>query len=393
MKSFSKPIYVLLMSLLALALSFLILERPTFELNPGQTFTTTVSTLIVPHFDMAAVARQDILYRAAEKVSPKTIILLSPNHFNSGGYDVITTNQTWRLSNAYIESDQAKIAKLNLPIVETAFEREHGIRNILDPLNKAFPDAKIIPIIIKPNLTQERMTTLANQLDKVCPKSCLLVASVDFSHYQPGALAEVHDQFALKALNNLDENLTGQTEVDSRESILVALNWARQHQTEKFVKFENNNSGQIENAPDAESTSFMTGWFERGKTTPNTTQTFIAGRNLNQYPDARFLQGVDQKIELTDERSMALLCRDKSDYCGLNQLFWNAPFWRETQNGLVVAGVIRENQYKLVLLPTDNNGKLLRGDNKLAVINQIRQNLKLTPVSIGYGYDILNVSR
>lgn len=391
--SASKPIYVLLVSLGALALSFLILQKPNFELTPGQTFTNTISTIIVPHFDLAAVTRQNLLYQAAEKVTPKTIILISPNHFNTGGYDIITTNKTWRLKNSYLEADKPKIAKLNIPIIDTAFDREHGIFNLLGPINNAFPDAKIIPIIIKPNLDRDHTIELVNQLDKVCTNSCLLVASVDFSHYQPGALAEVHDQFGLKALNNLDEDLIWQTEVDSNQALSMAIRWAKLHKTEKFSFLDNSNSGKIENSPDAESTSFVTGWFERGKTISNTSQTFMAGVALEKFSDPRFLQGVDQKIELSNERAMALLCRDNSYYCGLNQLFWNPPFWRETQNGLVVAGVISSNQYKLVLLPTNNEGKLLRGEEKLAVINRIRQNLNLSTVTIGYGYDTMEISR
>lgn len=393
MKSISKPIYVLSATLVALATSFLILQKPNFELTPGQTFTNTISTIILPHHDLVASLRQNVLYQAADKVDPKTIILISPNHFNTGGYDVITTDKTWRLQNAFLEADQNLIKKLNIPLDEGAFEREHGITNLLSPLKNAYPDAKIIPIILKPDLERERSMELADNLNKNCTNRCLLVASVDFSHYQPGALAEVHDRFSLKALNNLDEDLIWAAEVDSNQALAVALRWARSHRTEKLTLLENNNSGKLENSPDAESTSYIFGWFERGKTLSHSSQTFIAGLELSQYQDPRFTHGVDQKIELSNERAMALLCRADESYCNLNQLLWNPPFWRETQNGLVVAGAITENKYRLVLLPTDNRGQLLRGEAKLAVINRIRQNLNLPIVSIGYGYDILYVNR
>ena len=145
--------------------------------------------------------------------------------------------------------------------------------------------------------------------------------------------------------------------------------------------------------PDAESTSVILGWFERGKTLSDTGQTFVAGVNLDKFSDPRFINGVDEKVELSDERAMALLCHENSDFCGLNQLFWNAPFWRETQNGLVVAGEILPDKYRLVLLPTDNHGRLLRGEEKLAVINRVRQSLKFPTVSIGYGYDTIILKR
>lgn len=391
--SITKPIYVLFLSLLALTLSFLILQNPNFEMTPGQTFTNTISTIILPHHDLAAASRQSLLYQAAETITPKTIILVSPNHFETGGYDIMTTDKTWRLMNAYLEPDKNIIKKLNIPLDESAFEREHGIFNLLGPLKNAFPDAKIVPIILKSNLARGKTIELAQQLSKVCTNSCLLVASVDFSHYQPGALAEIHDVLSLKALNNLDEDLIWQAEVDSNQALALALHWAKEHQTEKFKLFENTNSGKIANAPDAESTSYILGWFERGIIAQNSSETFIAGLNLEKFSDPRFLRGVDQVINLEDVNAMARLCLSQNDYCGLNQIFWHPPFWRETQNGLVVAGEILPDKYHLVILPTDNQGKLLRGEDKLAVINRIRQSLEEPAVSINYGYDTMEINR
>lgn len=387
----NKSIYVLVVTLLTLAFSFLVLKKPDFELVPGKTFTNTISAIIVPHHDLVAPERQRVLYEAAEKVNPKTIILVSTNHFNTGDFDIITTDKSWRLTNSYLDADASKIEKLGLPNIEAAFEREHGITNLLSPLKNAFPDVRVIPLIIKPNLSPDRITALSDNLKKVCSNQCLMVGSVDFSHYQPGALAAIHDQFSIKALTNLDEIAIWQTEVDSHETLALALDWAKSHKTESFTLRLRTNSGVKENAPDAESTGYVFGWFERGETIPNTTETFMAGLNLESFEDPRFLQGVDQKIDLADERNMALLCHADEKYCSLNQLFWNAPFWRETKNGLIVAGEIRQNQYRLALIPTDSNGKLLRGEEKLTIINRIRRALDLDIVSISYGYDTINL--
>lgn len=391
--NFSRPAAVLVMTFTALLFSFLVLQNPNFEMSQGQTFTNTISTIILPHHDLPAASRQILLYQAAGKVTPKTIILISPNHFNSGGYNIITTDKTWHLANAYLEADKNVLKKINIPLDENAFDREHGITNLLSPIKNAFPDAKIIPIIIKPDLTRDKTLELADQLHQACRNQCLLVASVDFSHYQPGALAEIHDLLSLKALNNLDEDLIWQTEVDSNQALAIAISWAKLHKTEKFALFENTNSGKVENSPDVESTSYILGWFERGIIAENTDKTFIAGVNLERFSDPRFLRGVDQVINLEDVNAMARLCLTKEDYCGLNQIFWNPPFWRETQNGLVVAGEILPDKYHLVILPTDNQGKLWRGEEKLLVINRIRKSLEEPAMTINYGYDTIDISR
>lgn len=385
-----RPIYVLIISLMLLAVSFLIFQTSTFQFS-FESSSRQISAIIVPHHDLPAVQRQALLDQAAEKITPKTIILVSPNHFNTGGYDIITTDKTWRLTNAIMEPDKTRIAKLKLPNIEAAFEREHGITNLLDPLKRSFPDAKIIPIIIKPDVTPERTKELAESLKKVCGQQCLLVASVDFSHYQPGSLAEIHDVLSQKVLNNLDENLVWSAEVDSRQALALAISWAKTYHTEKFFTYLNTNSGKISNAPDAESTSYILGWFEPGKIIPNVRETFIAGTDLKKVSDPRFMAGVDQVINLSDVNAMARLCLAKKEYCGLNQILWNAPFYRASQNGLVVAGEIFADHYRLVLLSTDNQGKFLRGEDKLKVINNIRQVLNQPVVSIGYGYDIVNI--
>jgi len=390
--SISKPISVLFISLLALSLSFLILQTPNFQFVQNQPMINTVSAVIVPHFDLAEDSRQIILNQAAEKITPKTIILVAPNHFNAGGYDVVTTDKTWRLTNALLEPDTDKMIQLKIPMVEEAFNREHGIANILSPIKTSFPDAKLIPIIIKPNLPKERTQELAQRLEQVCSRNCLLVASIDFSHYQPGALAEIHDQLSLKASNDLDEDLAWQTEVDSRQVLALAIHWAKSRQTEKFRLFENNNSGKMANAPDSESTSFILGWFERGEKTEFPAKTFMAGYKLAEFKDARFTQGASHLIDLSDTAAMAMQCRKDSDYCQLNQILWNAPFWRETQNGLVVAGKITAQSYELVLLPTNNQG-LLKDEAKLAVINRVRRALDAPEVSLSYDYDKIKLAR
>ena len=38
---------------------------------------------------------------------------------------------------------------------------------------------------------KEKISKLNDKLLDLCTENCLLVASVDFSHYQPGALAEM----------------------------------------------------------------------------------------------------------------------------------------------------------------------------------------------------------
>lgn len=393
--NFPKIPLALISSILILAFSFLVLNTNLFS-NTSQKnfFSQSISTVIVPHHDLVALQRQLTLSNVAARVNPKTIIVISPNHFNTGSYSILSTKRVWRLQNAFFEPDAQKIDQLNIETNDLAFDREHGITNLLDPLKNAFPDAKIIPIILKSDVAAAQLDVLVKDLHQTCPNNCLMINSVDFSHYQPASVAAIHDLYSIDALSNLDDIKIWQSEVDSAASLYLGIKWAKAHDTNWFNLEENTNSGLLESAPDAESTSYVFGWFEIGRAQPLNSTTFVAGNNLSNLTDKRLTMGTDEVIDLNNSHEMGVLCYNKPEFCALNRLFWGPNFYRDILNGLVITGEITEDKYKLVLTPVNMETKIaLRGEAKLEVINKIRAKLKLLDVKIGDGYDTIIVNR
>lgn len=267
-----------------------------------------ISTLILPHHDLAKTERQSLLRAAASQNKPQIIILISPDHFNSGD-GISTTTKDWKLVNAVVEPQKEKINQLvDKSVVvenELAFKREHGIFNILEDVKNNFPDAKIIPIIIRNGVSYTKIKDLNRGLIEVCPRDCLLVASVDFSHYQPGALAEVHDAFSIKALESMDVNALTKAEVDSPESLILAVEWARAKGTTNFYLQSNTNSGKIANEPDQESTSYVFGWFQKNKTASSQRgQTVMIGGDMmfGRHIDYKFHKKLTDSVKNLGER-------------------------------------------------------------------------------------------
>lgn len=397
----SKTALALLVSLFILAFSFLVLNTNYFNLNYDSHnllfnqdfFTQSISTVILPHHDLAAREREIVLSEVAARITPKTVIIVSTNHFNAGGYEIETTDRNWRLANSFFSADTEKIHQLNLPIVNAAFEREHGIFNLLAPVNNVFPDAKVIPIIIKDTTSVSSVDNLKEKLNEICSKNCLLIASVDFSHYQPASVASLHDIYSIKALSNLDEDMILKTEVDSNQTLYLAINWAKLHKTQRFQPMINTNSGILTNSPDAESTSYVLGWYEIGEAIKFNQTTFVAGNNL-QADTKRLVSGVDETIDLADSHAMGMLCYQRQEFCGVNRLLWGPDFYRDILNGLVIVGEIQADSYKLVLVPTDAQTHVpLQGEAKLAVINKIRGKLNLSAVTITNGYDTIDINK
>ena len=279
--------------LLALICFGLILIFYKYFNKTNQTIQSpSISAAIIPHHDLAENQRRALLSQVAAQIKPPTIILVSPNHFDVGGGNILTTDKQWKLQNAFVLPDQDKIAELtrdgSILKDESAFSREHGITNVLGDINLNFPDAKIIPIIIKQNTDKESIGLLADKLNNIC-QGCLLIASVDFSHYLPGTLAEIHDIYSTKTLENLDEEGIYKAEVDSEQSLALVMKWAKLNSTEVFHLAENTNSAKLLNEPDSESTSYVLGWYETGQSKVNADMTFmIAG-------DTMFARYVDYK--------------------------------------------------------------------------------------------------
>jgi gamma-polyglutamate biosynthesis protein CapA len=227
----------------------------------------TISTIIVPHHDLVKDKRAEFFASIKDKTNPKTIVLASTNHFQTGSCNIETTDQDWDLSDSKISAEKTIITKLVEEKIacneNSAFEREHGIKNILADIENTFPKANIVPLIIKSNTKTTDLDNLISTLQKE-NENLLFIASVDFSHYQPANLAQLHDDFTISALNNLDINNILLAETDSPEVLNVALSWAKLEKTEKFSLFANTNSGFLSNNFDVESTTHVMGLYEKG---------------------------------------------------------------------------------------------------------------------------------
>lgn len=244
-----------------------------------------ISTIIVPHHDLVADLRGQFLAELSQELKLDTIILVSTNHADHGSADIITTKKNWQLSEGIIAPDHEKIDQLLgdalLVAEDSPFDGEHGITNILEPVKQNFRDAKIIPIIIKSKTESTKINSVTSGLKKVCGQSCVMIASIDFSHYQPGALAEIHDATTIRLLSNLDEENINLAETDSDEILLLALKWAKESGTEKFNLWKNTNSGKITGERDSESTSYVMASFEKGEKKENNSEfSFIIGGDM-----------------------------------------------------------------------------------------------------------------
>ncbi len=265
-----------------------VVTSPASALEQKQAQTQTISGFVVPHHNIVADRRAKLFTEIASSIAqPKTIILLSPNHYEQGTAAIQTTSQKWSTAEGDIAPDTEFIDILKkqklVSLEPNSFNNEHGIRLILGDIRKNFPQSTIVPLIFKKSTSREQTTHLADVLEQQCPR-CLVIASVDFSHYQPAPLAAMHDEGTIDALNTRDEKYLYDTaEVDSPAALVFLAHWATIHDTPHFTLADHTNSGVLVHDLDGPTTTHVFGYYTTGESpSPKPSVSFAIA------PDAMF---------------------------------------------------------------------------------------------------------
>lgn len=259
-------------------------SKIAIKIETKSTSSENISTIIIPHFDFFKDKRQEFLKKIAQKSQPKQILVVSVNHFNVGQGNIIVTGKNWDFTGLKTKVNTKLFKQLVNDKVATSedgpFAEEHGIYNVLPDLVKNFPNAEFLPVIIKDRTSKNEVNTLYDDVIQNCP-DCMITASVDFSHYNPNSLAQIHDANIISALSSLNEGKVWGAETDSPQTLYLATKWAKQA-NQKFDFFYNDNSGNIQKSDDSETTSTIIGSFRNN---PNNqvsekVSTFLIGGDM-----------------------------------------------------------------------------------------------------------------
>jgi AmmeMemoRadiSam system protein B len=245
---------------------------------------TSMSGVIVNHHLLAKALIAEAFNRIAT-TAPITVILISPNHFATGKFPIITSNAVWKTPFGDLEPDVELIKQISqknqIYIEEAPFEQEHGVSGIVGFIKKSLPNAKLVPLIVKDRLSLTSAKKIANQLHQILPdKKYMVVRSCVFSHYLTSRASDFHDAQSLAVLENLDFNKLKTLDVDSRPGLAVFLELMRLASAQKFTLFKQSNSAKLVRQDILESTSYLTGGFSVGENKPQSIDTLLSLSNL-----------------------------------------------------------------------------------------------------------------
>ena len=138
----------------------------------------------------------------------ETYIILGPNHHGLGA-PVALSRDTWRtpLGEAEVDKEMADaIAGSIIDFDETAHTHEHSIEVQIPFLQSRFQEFKILPIAmgLQDQETAVEVGEILARAIKELKRNCTIIASSDFTHYEPQEVARRTDAKLIEAILNMD---------------------------------------------------------------------------------------------------------------------------------------------------------------------------------------------
>jgi AmmeMemoRadiSam system protein B len=220
---------------------------------------TKANALTVSHHLLA----KNLINQAMEATTQdySTIILIGPNHFDLGKGVVQTSTEDWQTKFGWLKTQKQlvnQLADYHLATINPEnFNTEHSICSLVSFVRKQFPQANLIPLILKSTTPREQSQNLGQFLGQNCA-DCLLIASLDFSHEVPLNQAQINDQKSIEVLTHLDQENIGQISCDSLPTLQVLFAYLENKGVKQGKLLNQSDSYQISGENPTSVTSYIT---------------------------------------------------------------------------------------------------------------------------------------
>ena len=191
---------------------------------------------------------------------PSVVVVLGPDHHLRGEGVTVGQRVTYETVYGPLPVDEPLARALGGRQLDAAFDGEHAIHVHAPFLRRWLPQARVVPVLVRWATPRAELEALAQRLHATLPADALVVASVDFSHFQPAPWATFHDEASFATLAAVDLDGLFLREVDSPESLFVALRFAslRGAQTATRVWHTNSQARREGLVPDSTSHQYVT---------------------------------------------------------------------------------------------------------------------------------------
>lgn len=222
------------------------------------------SAVIIPHHLLAQKLIDETL--SGVNRNYETIILVGPNHKGIGQPPIQLSGYVWETQFGEIIPNRELVQLLEgsdqLQILEDYFDLEHSICGLVTFIKKYFPDAKILPITLKNNVSDESIDRISKKLLQGC-NNCLVIASVDFSHEVTDIKADKNDTQSIVYLTKKNRNEADDIVSDCNQCIRFLYGFVADE--DEFTLVEKSNSYKLTGESPDSVTSYISGYYASAK--------------------------------------------------------------------------------------------------------------------------------
>ncbi|MEF3692134.1 MAG: AmmeMemoRadiSam system protein B [Candidatus Moraniibacteriota bacterium] len=211
---------------------------------------------------------KDLIARFYSGVSNKVenIVLIGPDHYDlltSREAEAVTTKITWATPYGNIEANNNSIENIlnnniGIEINDNIFKMEHSIYVEIPFIKKAFPQAKVIPLVIKNSDNYHDFETMGRELKDILEDETIMIISSDFSHGLTEIDAKKYDDQSIDILENLKIENINKLNCDCKACMAIMSGFLGDNKN--FHLIENKNSADF-GSPDEKVTSYVSGYF------------------------------------------------------------------------------------------------------------------------------------
>lgn len=250
---------------------------------------------------------------------PRTVVIISPNHFSAGSSEVLISqlpyDTPWGILSPDTDTGRSLVQETITRVDEQPFEREHGVSALVGFVKHTFPDAKLLPILVRQHSTTEEAIALGRALDEYLPEDSLVIASVDFSHHLHSTAAAFHDQKSIAAIAASDIAGIASSEVDSPQSLIALVTYLQERGAQRFLMRQSSSALIGNNHESEDVTSYVFAHAVSGMPTNQTAHAMLHfgdtmfGRAIAEMleagqdpfasirgPEGNFLRGIDTRV-------------------------------------------------------------------------------------------------
>ncbi len=188
-----------------------------------------IAGAVVNHHLLASFIIADV-FKGIAIQSPKTLIILGPNHYEKGNFNVLTSGYAWNTKYGLVEPDESIVNSLvskNLArLDEDTLLNDHATTVLLPFIKFYIPSVKVVQLLVSKKLTKGEASALSDSLSAYAKEGAVIVVSTDFSHYLTSGQANIKDQETLKVIDKFDYNTLfsfNSDHLDSPGSLAVLL--------------------------------------------------------------------------------------------------------------------------------------------------------------------------